>query len=69
MFQKPAYSIPEAREIAGISRTFLYKRISDRTGPRFRRSGSKTLILHSDLVEWLESLADNSPLREVEGRE
>lgn len=57
---KLAFSVSEAVEISGISRSFLYKCIAQGKGPKFRKAGSRTLILRSDLEAWLKNLPLNS---------
>lgn len=50
-----AHSIPEAAKIAGLGRSFLYEEI--RAGRLIaRKAGGRTLVLHSDLVEYLRRL-------------
>ena len=57
-----AYTVEQACEVAGIGRTSLYVLI--KTGQlRARKHGSKTLILASDLREWLENLPELVPSR------
>jgi excisionase family DNA binding protein len=51
----PAYSLAEARAIARVGRTTLYKAIG--TGElRAIKVGSRTLILERDLYRWLEGM-------------
>jgi hypothetical protein len=50
----PAYSLAEARAIARVDRTTLYKAIG--TGLRAIKVGSRTLILERDLYRWLEGM-------------
>jgi excisionase family DNA binding protein len=52
------YSVSEAAEAANISHSFLYKCVANGVGPRFRKAGTRTLILKSDLEEWLRSLPE-----------
>src|SRR5262245_25974498 len=55
-----AYTVGQACEVAGLGRTSLYALI--KTGQLCaRKHGTKTLILASDLREWLESLPELSP--------
>jgi excisionase family DNA binding protein len=52
-----AYTIREACEVSGIGRTSLYELL--KTGTlRARKHGKRTLILDSDLRNWLASLPD-----------
>jgi excisionase family DNA binding protein len=50
-----AYSIPEACSLACAGRTALYEAIG--TGAlRAVKRGRRTLILHDDLIRWVQSL-------------
>jgi len=50
-----AHSILEAAKIAGIGRSFVYQEI--RAGRLVaRKAGGRTLILHSDLLDYLRRL-------------
>jgi excisionase family DNA binding protein len=50
-----AHSVSEACSIAGLGRTSLYEAI--RTGAlRAVKRGRRTLILHEDLLRWVQSL-------------
>jgi excisionase family DNA binding protein len=50
-----SYSIAEARSVTGLGRTTLYEAI--RSGKlRARKHGRRTLILRSDLADWLATL-------------
>jgi excisionase family DNA binding protein len=54
-----AYTIREACEVSGIGRTSLYELL--KTGTlRARKHGKRTLILDSELRNWLASLPDLS---------
>jgi Helix-turn-helix domain len=50
-----AYSIPDSCSISGLGRTSLYEAI--RTGAlRAVKRGRRTLILHEDLLRYVQSL-------------
>jgi predicted DNA-binding transcriptional regulator AlpA len=53
---KLAYSVFEAVEATHIPRAVIYRYIADGRGPKFRKAGSRTIILKSDLLAWLETL-------------
>lgn len=50
-----AYTIDQAAEAVGLS-TFPIRQAIDKGELSPRYSGTKPLILHSELVEWAESL-------------
>lgn len=54
--RKLAYSITEAAEISGLSRTFIYAEWQAGRGPRRVKAGKRTLILDQSLHSWLRSL-------------
>jgi excisionase family DNA binding protein len=47
-----AYSVPEAAEVAGLSRAHLYRamQVGDLASVK---TGSRRVVLHDDLVAWL----------------
>ena len=58
------YSIPEACAVACAGRTAVYEAI--RTGAlRAVKRGRRTLIIHGDLLQWVQSLP---PVKEEEDR-
>ena len=50
-----AHSIAETSSIVGVGRTSLYQAIHS-GALRAIKSGRRTLILRSDLLQWMESL-------------
>jgi predicted DNA-binding transcriptional regulator AlpA len=54
--RKLAYSITEAAEMTGLSRTFIYAEWQAGRGPRKVKAGKRTLILDQSLHSWLRSL-------------
>jgi excisionase family DNA binding protein len=48
-------SVPEACVVAGVSRSTLYIELS-KGSIKAKKLGGRTLILRSDLLEWLHSL-------------
>ncbi len=57
-----AFTIREACEASGIGRTSIYELLKS-GALRARKHGKRTLILQSDLRQWLEKLPDLSPPR------
>ena len=53
---REAFGVAEAAEVAGISRSSLYMRLKDGTGPRSFSIGRRRLIRRAALAEWLEKL-------------
>jgi predicted DNA-binding transcriptional regulator AlpA len=53
---KLAYSIDEAAEVSGLSRTFIYAEWQAGRGPRKIKAGKRTLIMADALRSWLCSL-------------
>ena len=51
-----ALGVAEAAEVAGISRSSLYMRLRDGTGPRNFSIGRRRLIRRAALLAWLEAL-------------
>lgn len=60
--RKLAYSITEAAEISGLSRTFFYMEWQAGRGPRKVKAGKRTLILDESLHAWLRSLERKSSM-------
>jgi excisionase family DNA binding protein len=52
---REAYSIAEACEVGGFGKTTLYDMVNEGR-LRVRKLGSKTLVLRSDLLQFLEAL-------------
>lgn len=60
---KLVYSVNEASAEAGLSRSLFYKLIAAGQGPKLRKAGTRTIILRTDLEEWLRSLpTGNDPV-------
>jgi excisionase family DNA binding protein len=53
--QKLAYSIKEVQQLVGVGRTSIFKAIKEQK-LRIAKCGSRSLVLSSDLQEWLASL-------------
>lgn len=51
-----SFTLYEAAEVAGVSRSLIYKTIGEGRGPRFRKAGNRTILLKEDLEAWLRSL-------------
>lgn len=58
---KLAYRINEAAKLSGICRSLLYKHIREGRLPA-KQQGDRKLILHNELMRYLESLP-NAPVR------
>lgn len=59
--QKLAYTIPEVTEVAGIKKTNIYEHI--KAGRLIAvKMGHRTLIRHSDLQDFLESLPQKAAI-------
>jgi excisionase family DNA binding protein len=54
--EKLAYSINEIARLSGLGRTSIYKAIAEGTLVA-RKAGRRTVVLATDLTEWLNSLA------------
>ena len=52
MRMKLAYSVPEAAHTLSVSRATLYRLMADNILP-FVKVGSRTVLLHTDLVAFL----------------
>lgn len=59
MSSRIAYTIPEACKAAGLGRTSIYKLIKAGQLP-YRKHGTRTLILESDLRAFLEGLPQHT---------
>jgi hypothetical protein len=60
---KPAYSLSDLNEMGIMSRTQAY--VENREGRLvFRKVGRKTIVLHEDLVNWLQSLPRKAAISE-----
>jgi excisionase family DNA binding protein len=55
--EKLAFTVPEAAALSSLGQTSIYKAI--RQGRlRIRKSGTRTIIMRTDLVSFLETLPD-----------
>lgn len=61
LMDKPALTVDEACEIAGVSRSILYKAMTCDLTLRARKLGSRRIILRSDLDTWLQNLPPANP--------
>jgi excisionase family DNA binding protein len=52
--QRLAYSIAEAAQLLGVSRSYLYAEISAGRGPQILKLGRRTLVRRISLEQWLE---------------
>jgi excisionase family DNA binding protein len=59
MMSKFVFSIAETSSIVGIGRTSLYEAIHSGALRAIKR-GRRTLILRSDLLQWMESLPEKT---------
>jgi len=57
--EKVAHSVRGAAQVADLGKDILYQAIKERD-LHARRVGSKIVILHDDLMEWLRSLPEYS---------
>jgi len=56
-----ALSIPESAALAGVSRAFLYRLLSEGRGPRIIKIGARTLVRRQALADWLAQLEAETP--------
>jgi len=62
-FAKPVYSLADLCEMRIMSRTQAY--VENREGRLiFRKIGRKTIVLHEDLVNWLQNLPRKEEISE-----
>lgn len=57
--QPLAYSVEEACKVAGIGRSMLYEELRAQR-LKGRKAGRRTLIMHADLVAYLENLPERA---------
>jgi hypothetical protein len=55
MFDQLAYTIPQAVQVAAVSRTELY-RAAQRAEIVFHKRGRRTIVLADELRRWVQSL-------------
>jgi hypothetical protein len=61
---KPAYRLADLCEMGIMSRTQAY--VENREGRLvFRKIGRKTIVLHEDLVNWLQNLPRKNAISEA----
>jgi Helix-turn-helix domain len=61
---KLAYSIPDLRDVVGLSKTKAFEEIA--SGKlRARKIGRRTVVLAEDLVDYLESLPESVQSKEA----
>ena len=58
--EKLAYRIPEAVQVASVSKTKLYEAMNSGTLPAHKH-GSRTVIMADDLRAWLQALPNYKP--------
>ena len=56
---KLAYSIADVQEAASVSRTFVFQELKEGR-LKAKKAGSRTLILHEDLLQWLSTMPDKN---------
>jgi excisionase family DNA binding protein len=59
--QALAYTVHGVCEMSGFGRTFIFEKIKTGELPA-RKAGRRTIILHDDLVAWLNALPLRSSL-------
>lgn len=57
--QPLAYSIEEACRVAGLGRSMLYEELRAQR-LKGRKAGRRTLIMHADLIAYLENLPERA---------
>lgn len=60
---KTRLTVEEAAEFIGVQRTFLDRRRTDGTGPRYLKLGSRVFYSRADLEAWLEAQMRTSTAR------
>ncbi|POH58249.1 helix-turn-helix domain-containing protein [Arthrobacter glacialis] len=63
MTEKIAYSLKEACEQAGDISLSTLRRMIANNDISVKYIGSKPVILHSELVSWLETLPEEAPIK------
>ena len=57
-----AYTIKAAQQASGASHRKIYEAINAGT-LKARKNGKRTILLHTDLMSWLDSLPEYEPRR------
>ena len=56
--ERISFDIAEAALISGFSRSYLYERLQEGTGPRAKKLGRRIIVMRDDLIAWLNAQQD-----------